>query len=66
MSIKRCLVRIDQNEYYHCFLCAACLPASLIMHITISKLQVQWHFSMNLNSQQFLQFYPTGHVGCLF
>ena len=44
-------------------LCAACLPASLIMHVPISDIHAQWHwcldFSMNLNSQRFLQFHPT-------
>jgi hypothetical protein len=41
------------------FLCAACLPASLIIHIPISEINAQWHFSMSLNSQRFLQFHPT-------
>jgi len=44
MSINRRLARFDQeNMYSLCFLCAACLPASLIMHVPISKLYAQWH-----------------------
>ena len=29
------------------------------MHVPISEVHVQWHFSMSLNSQCILQFYPT-------
>ena len=42
--------------------CAACLPASLIMHVPISGLLAQWHrclhCRMNLHSKRFLQFHP--------
>ena len=31
-----------------------CLPASLIMHVSISELHAQWHWSL-----RFLQFHPT-------
>jgi hypothetical protein len=65
-----------QNMYKMCifvffFVCAACLPASLIMHDPISELHAQWHwclhFSMSLNSQRFLQFHPTSwHVSCIY
>ena len=41
-SIKRCLVRFDQKtSIFVGFLCAACLPASLIMHVPISELHAQ-------------------------
>ena len=52
-----------KNVYFRCFLCATCLPASLIIHVPISEPHAQWHwclhFSMSLNSQRFLQFHPT-------
>jgi len=52
-----------KNLFCCCFLCAVCLPASLIMHVAISELHAQWHlwlhFSMSLNSQRFLQLHPT-------
>ena len=52
MSIKRCLVRFDQkNMYFHYFLCATCLRASLIMHVPVSEVHAQWHLSMSLISQ---------------
>ena len=62
------LARFDQIKVYlYCFLCAACLPTSLIMHVPISELHAQWHwclhFSMSLNSQCFLQFHPTVMLG---
>ena len=57
--IKRRLTRFDQKRAFRCFLCAACLPASLLMHVPISQLHAQWHFSTRLNSQRFLQFHPT-------
>jgi hypothetical protein len=55
------------REYKTCifvvFLCAACLPASLIMHVPVSELNAQCHsclhFSIRLNSQRFIQFHPT-------
>ena len=53
--------------HFLCFLCAACLPASLIMHVPVSELHLymrnalHWflHFSMSLNSRCFLQFHPS-------
>ena len=60
MSIKRRLARLDKKTCISVvFLCAACLPASLIIHVPISEINAQWHFSMSLNSQRFLQFHPT-------
>ena len=66
MSIKRRLTWFDQKQhvYFRCFfVCVACLPVSLIMHVLISEVHAQWHwclhFSMSLNSQRFLQFHPT-------
>jgi len=55
MSIKR---------VFCCFICMRSLsPASLIMHVPIPELHVQWcwclHFSMRLYSQRFIQFHPT-------
>ena len=50
---------IRSKRVFSLFLCAACLPASLIIHVPISELHAQWHFSMSLNSQRFLQFHPT-------
>jgi hypothetical protein len=51
------------NVYVRCFLCATCLPTSLIMYVPISVLHAQWHwclhFSMSLNSQRFRQLHPT-------
>jgi hypothetical protein len=39
-----CLARLDQkNMYFRCFLFAACLPATLIMHALISEVHAQWH-----------------------
>jgi len=41
MRIKRRLARFYQkNVYFRCFLCAACLPASLIIHVPNSELPV--------------------------
>ena len=56
MSIKRRLARFEQTKdvYYRWFVCAACLPVSLIMYVPISELNAQQHFSMNLNSPRFL------------
>ena len=31
-----------------------CAAASLIMHVPISELHAQWHYSMSLSSQRFL------------
>jgi hypothetical protein len=50
--------------HFRCFLCAACPPASLIMHVPVSELHAQctaliMHVSMSLNSRCFLQFHPT-------
>jgi uncharacterized membrane protein YesL len=66
MSIKRRLMWFDQKQhvYFRCFfVCAACLPVSLIMHVLISEVHAQWHwclyFSMSLNFQRFLHFHPT-------
>jgi hypothetical protein len=58
MSIKRRLVRFDQKtcSFVVFFVCAAAL---LIMHVPISELHAQWHYSMSLHSQRFLQFHPT-------
>jgi hypothetical protein len=57
------LQNMSLNVYFRCFLCAYCLPVSLIMHVPISTLHAQWHwclhFSMSLNSRRFLQFHPT-------
>jgi hypothetical protein len=50
---------IRPKRVFSLFLCAACLPGSLIMHVPISELDAQWHFSMSLNSPRFLQFLPT-------
>ena len=47
MSIKHCKPSYGEirpkNVYFRCFLCAAGLPTSLIMHVPISKLHAQWH-----------------------
>jgi len=64
MRIKHRLARFDQKTcIFVMFLCAVCLPSSLIMHVPISELHAQWHwclhFRMSLNSQRFLQFHPT-------
>ena len=57
-TFKTCIKRVFMFWY----LCAACLPASLNMHVPISELHAQchWclHFSMSLNSKRFLQFHP--------
>jgi hypothetical protein len=50
---------IRPKRVFSLFLCAACLTASLIMHVPISELHAQWHFSMSLNSQRYLQFHST-------
>ena len=42
MSIKRRLARFDQKRVFSLFLCAACLPVSLVMHVPISELHVLW------------------------
>ena len=44
--------------YFRCFLCAACLPVSLIMHVAIYELRTQWHWCLHF-SMSFLQFHPT-------
>ena len=36
MSIKRRLARFAQKRVFSLFLCAACLPASLVMHVPIT------------------------------
>ena len=61
MSIKHCLARLDQKTCIAVvfYVCAACLPASLIMHVSISELHVKWYYIMSLNSSCFLQFHPT-------
>ena len=60
MSMKGRLARFDQKTcVFVVFLCTACPPASLIMHVPISEVHARWHFSMCLNSQRFLQFHPT-------
>jgi hypothetical protein len=46
---------IRTKRIFSLFLCAACLLASLIMHIPVSELHAQRHLSMSLNSQRFLQ-----------
>jgi len=57
--IKGRLARFDQKTcIFDVFLCTACLPASLTMHVPISEVHARWHFSMCLNSQRFLQFHP--------
>jgi hypothetical protein len=58
LKVKRRLGRFDQKtcSFVVFFLCAA---ASLIMHVPISDLHAQWHYSMRLNSQRFLQLHPT-------
>jgi len=55
------LARFDKKTtcIFVVFLCAACLPTSLIMLVPFSELCVQWNFSMSLKSQRFLQFHPT-------
>jgi hypothetical protein len=70
LELHRCVIFPDANgggQYKTLmqivvFLCAACLPASFIKHVSISELLAQWHwcwhFSMSLNSQCFLQFHP--------
>ena len=50
---------IRTKRIFSLFQCAACLPASLIIHVPISELHAQWHLSISLNSQRFLQFHPT-------
>ena len=63
MSMKHCLARFDQKRVSSLILCAAGLPASLVMHVPISVLHTEWqflsHFSMSFNSQCFLQFSPS-------
>ena len=44
MSIKRRLARFDQKRVFSLFLRAACLPASLAMHVPISQLHAQCYF----------------------
>ena len=54
MSIKRCLARFDKkNVYFPCFMCAACLPASLIRHVPISELYAQWHLCLHFHHASF-------------
>jgi hypothetical protein len=36
------LARFDQKRVFSLFLCAAGLPASLVMHVPISELHAQW------------------------
>jgi len=38
MSIKRLLAIFTQKRVFSLFLCAACLPASLIIHVPLSEL----------------------------
>ena len=45
------------KRVFSLFLCAACLSASLIMHVPISELHAPWHLS--LNSHRYLQFHLT-------
>ena len=59
MSIKH-LDRLDstKNVYFHCILCAASLPASLIMHVPISQFPNNIH-NGTVYIYELLQFHPT-------
>ena len=58
LRAKRRLSRFNQNTcMFRCFLCAAGLQTSLIVHVKISELHAQWHWCLHF-SLSFLQFHP--------
>jgi hypothetical protein len=57
MHIKRRLARFNQKACIFVVFCTQRLP-TLLMHLPISEVHAQWHFSMSLNSQCFHRFHP--------